>query len=117
MGVGEFLDLIPMVDLAEKCGMHLLQILPINDTSVYGTWWDSYPYSSISIYALHPLYMSLAALREEMPVEIKVEIDTAQSSLQSPNVLYEGANFSLISREAFYDLRMTFVRPSSSDPD
>lgn len=91
VGVGEFLDIIPVVDFAEKCGMHLLQILPINDTSVYGTWWDSYPYSSISTYALHPLYLSLSALREEMPVEIKVEIDTAQSSLQSPSVLYEGS--------------------------
>jgi 4-alpha-glucanotransferase len=22
----------------------LLQMLPVNDTSIHGTWWDSYPY-------------------------------------------------------------------------
>lgn len=25
-------------------------------------WWDSYPYSTISVFALHPIYLSLSAL-------------------------------------------------------
>ena len=29
--------------------MRLIQLLPVNDTSVYQMWWDSYPYSSISV--------------------------------------------------------------------
>lgn len=29
----------------------MIQLLPINDTSVYNMWWDSYPYSSISVSA------------------------------------------------------------------
>jgi 4-alpha-glucanotransferase len=39
-----------------------LKVLPVNDTSVYGMWWDSYPYNSISVFALHPMYLSLSAI-------------------------------------------------------
>ena len=34
-------------------------MLPVNDTQVYGMWWDSYPYKAISVFALHPMYLSL----------------------------------------------------------
>ena len=27
----------------------MIQLLPVNDTSVYDMWWDSYPYSSVSV--------------------------------------------------------------------
>jgi 4-alpha-glucanotransferase len=58
-GVGEFLDLIPLVDWAKKTGMKLIQILPVNDTMATQTWLDSYPYASISAFALHPIYLNL----------------------------------------------------------
>lgn len=45
LGVGEFPDLKLLVDLAVASGFHLVQLLPINDTSVHKMWWDSYPYS------------------------------------------------------------------------
>lgn len=44
VGVGEFLDLKLLVDWAVASGFHLVQLLPINDTSVHRMWWDSYPY-------------------------------------------------------------------------
>ena len=44
VGVGEFLDIKLLVDFSIKCGLHLIQLLPVNDTSVNGMWWDSYPY-------------------------------------------------------------------------
>lgn len=44
IGVGEYLDLKLLVDLSVKSGFHLIQLLPVNDTSVNGMWWDSYPY-------------------------------------------------------------------------
>lgn len=44
LGVGEFPDLKLLVDWAVESGFHLVQLLPINDTSVHGMWWDSYPY-------------------------------------------------------------------------
>ncbi len=58
-GVGEFADLKAMGDWAASCGMKMIQILPINDTTSSRTWTDSYPYSAISVYALHPIYLRL----------------------------------------------------------
>lgn len=59
-GVGEFSDLKMMVDWAQATGMKMIQLLPINDTTITRTWTDSYPYNAISIYALHPVYLGLA---------------------------------------------------------
>lgn len=62
LGVGEFLDIKLLVDWALKTGMKLIQILPINDTVAFHTWLDSYPYSAISVFALHPIYLNLNAI-------------------------------------------------------
>lgn len=59
-GVGDFLDLMPMVDWCALTGQKVLQLLPVNDTTMTGTWTDSYPYNANSTFALHPLYLNLA---------------------------------------------------------
>ena len=61
-GVGDFGDLKKMVDWCDKTNQRVLQVLPINDTNMTGSWQDSYPYNSISIYALHPQYCDLRQL-------------------------------------------------------
>lgn len=61
-GVGDFGDLKEMIGWASSVGMHVVQILPINDTTMTGSWFDSYPYNAISIYAFHPIYADLHAL-------------------------------------------------------
>nr|GMC86043.1 4-alpha-glucanotransferase DPE2 [Ipomoea batatas] len=81
VGVGEFLDLKLLVDWAVESGFHLVQLLPINDTSVHGMWWDSYPYSSLSVFALHPMYLRVDALSEDIPEDIKQEITQARVQL------------------------------------
>eukprot|EP00792_Barthelona_sp_PAP020_P008355 TRINITY_DN3214_c0_g1_i1.p1 TRINITY_DN3214_c0_g1~~TRINITY_DN3214_c0_g1_i1.p1 ORF type:complete len:970 (+),score=291.11 TRINITY_DN3214_c0_g1_i1:337-2910(+) len=58
-GVGEFLDLIPFLDYLRKLGGRICQILPITDTRVFNMWWDSYPYSPLSAFALHPMYLRI----------------------------------------------------------
>ncbi len=58
-GIGDFGDLYSFVEWAAGCGMRAVQILPINDTTTNGIWTDSYPYSAISVFALHPLYLDL----------------------------------------------------------
>lgn len=61
-GVGDLGDLYTMVDWIKKTQQRIIQVLPMNDTTVSHTWRDSYPYSAISIYALHPMYICLSWL-------------------------------------------------------
>jgi 4-alpha-glucanotransferase len=61
-GVGEFTDLHGLIDWADKIGLKMVQILPVNDTNATGRWTDSYPYGAISVFALHPQYLSLEAI-------------------------------------------------------
>ena len=67
-GVGDFGDLKMMIEWCDKTKQRVLQVLPINDTNMTKTWQDSYPYNSISIYALHPQYTDfrqLPAIKDE----------------------------------------------------
>lgn len=61
-GVGDLGDLHMLVDWVKKTNQHIIQVLPMNDTRTTGTWMDSYPYSAISTYALHPMYISISLL-------------------------------------------------------
>ena len=58
-GVGEFRDLRLVVDWAAATGQSIIQILPINDTTMTHTWQDSYPYNANSTFALHPMFLHL----------------------------------------------------------
>ncbi|MDR2860709.1 MAG: 4-alpha-glucanotransferase [Elusimicrobiota bacterium] len=64
-GVGDFGDIKMLVDWAVKCGIKAIQILPINDTTSGGTWMDASPYTGISVFALHPIYIDL----NQLPLE------------------------------------------------
>ena len=61
-GVGDFGDLKKIIDWCDKTKQRILQVLPITDTNMTHTWQDSYPYNSISIYALHPQYTDFRQL-------------------------------------------------------
>ena len=61
-GVGEFYDLKKMIDWAAKTGQSIIQILPINDTTMTHFWQDSYPYNANSTFALHPQFINLPAI-------------------------------------------------------
>jgi len=58
-GVGEFLDLKKFADWAAKTGQKMIQTLPINDTTLYHTNRDSYPYNAVSVFALNPIYINI----------------------------------------------------------
>ena len=85
LGCGDFRDLRSLVEFTHKCRGNVVQILPVNDTCVHGTWRDSYPYSSRSVYALHPLYLVPDELLVGMslPQEIRDEADELRRSLNS----------------------------------
>lgn len=65
-GVGDFGDLKLMIDWIAETGQSILQLLPVNDTTLTHTWTDSYPYSCVSIYALHPMYCDLHKLNADI---------------------------------------------------
>jgi len=58
-GVGDFADLRLLVDWARTVGMKIIQVLPVYDTTYSRRWSDSYPYNAVSVFALHPHYVSL----------------------------------------------------------
>ena len=97
-GIGDFIDLIKLADWTASTGQQIIQILPINDTTMTGSWTDSYPYNSISSFALHPIY-----LRPEMMGTLKDDAEMAAFREEAirlnslPTVDYEGA-FKLKSR-------------------
>jgi 4-alpha-glucanotransferase len=59
MGVGEFSDLADFAVLCKKMRVGLIQILPVNDTG-----FESSPYSSLTAFGLHPLYLRIEELEE-----------------------------------------------------
>ena len=89
-GVGDFGDLKMMVDWAARTEQRFIQVLPINDTNMTGTWQDSYPYNCISIYALHPQYTDFRQLPEIKDKETKAHFETLRQELNSlPQIDYE----------------------------
>ena len=92
-GVGDFGDLKMMIDWADKTQQRVIQVLPINDTNMTYTWQDSYPYNSISIYALHPQYTDLRQLPEIKDEERKAHYEQLRQELNAlPQIDYERVN-------------------------
>ena len=92
-GVGDFGDLQKMIDWCAKTRQRVLQVLPINDTNMTYTWQDSYPYNSISIYALHPQYTDFRQLPPLKDKERKAYYEALQKELNAlPQIDYERMN-------------------------
>ena len=69
-GCGDFYDLQRLVDFASASGIKLIQLLPINDTTASYNDTDSYPYSAISSFALHPKHIDVASIAAQYCVNI-----------------------------------------------
>ena len=92
-GVGDFGDLRKMVDWVAHTRQRVLQVLPINDTTTTHTWTDSYPYSCISIFALHPQYADLTALPPLADEETRAKFETLRQELNAlTQIDYERVN-------------------------
>lgn len=61
-GVGDFVDMKLLIDWAQKVGLKLIQVLPLNDTIGTHTDADVLPYAAISAFALNPLFLNLQAM-------------------------------------------------------
>lgn len=92
-GVGDFGDLRQLIDWAVLTHQKIVQILPINDTTMTHTWTDSYPYNSISIYALHPMYADLKQMGILKDKKKMSEFDKRQKELNALSTIdYEAVN-------------------------
>ena len=92
-GVGDFGDLKTMIDLVASTGQKVLQLLPINDTTITHTWTDSYPYSCISVFAIHPMYVDLHALPELKDAKARAAAEKKREQLNSLSQIdYEQVN-------------------------
>ena len=80
-GVGEFNDLLDFIDWAKQVGLKMVQILPINETIASHDWLDSYPYKSISVMALHPIYLKLDKVGQLKDQKLVDEFADLQKSL------------------------------------
>lgn len=89
-GVGEFADLIEFGNWASAANLSVIQVLPINDTTATHTWTDSYPYAAVSVYALHPLYLSIDGLPYELSAPLLEKYGEERAQLNElPSVDYE----------------------------
>lgn len=82
-GVGEFADIKPLADWAKSAKLSVLQILPINDTTANYSWTDSYPYAAISVYALHPQYISIDKLDYKLSDKLAKEYMAKKEELNA----------------------------------
>ncbi len=115
LGVGEFNDLKLMVNWAKEVGLKVVQILPVNDTTATYTKADSYPYSAISAFALHPLYLHLPSVVSKQNTKLLSTLATIQQELNSKTeVPYQAvmeAKWSFIEKIFPSQKKLTFRSP------
>lgn len=92
-GVGDFGDLKRMIDWAVSTQQKVIQILPINDTTMTHAWTDSYPYNSISIYAFHPMYADIKQMGTLKDKSAAAKFNKKQKELNGlPAMDYKAVN-------------------------
>ena len=101
-GVGEFYDLKKMIDWAVITRQSVLQLLPINDTTMTGTWTDSYPYNANSTFALHPQFINLQAAG--------VKLSPAAKKLQKELNSLKQVDYERVNTEKLKMLRAAFKK-------
>lgn len=100
-GIGDFGDLRRFVGWAASVGMKAVQLLPVNDTTSSHTWRDSYPYSSVSVFAFHPIYMDLEALAGSDLADEYAAIAGERRRLEQ---------FGAVDYEAVMAMKLAFIR-------
>ena len=106
-GVGEFTDLKLLIDWASSCGLKLVQLLPVNDTSANHNWMDSYPYAAISAFALHPIYLNLEKCAGRKYARLLKPLRKKQSDLNElPELNYEAVmSIKLLAVKELYEVQ------------
>ena len=105
-GIGEYLDLLPLIKWLPTTGFDLIQLLPINDTGD-----DPSPYMGLSAHALHPIYLSLLSLPEAKTLPDFLSALTPLSRLNlTPSVSYhEVLRLKLQALNIYLDHRLSLI--------
>lgn len=113
-GVGDFGDMTLFIDWAEKVGLKLIQVLPLNDTIGTHTDADVLPYAAISAFALNPLFLNLPAmgkLPSTHPLQKQYKEKQAQLNALELIAFLEVVNFKVsYARELFLTQKDKFLK-------
>ncbi|NPA37577.1 MAG: 4-alpha-glucanotransferase [Chlorobi bacterium] len=82
-GIGDFSDLKLLTDWAVKTRLKLIQILPVNDTTAHFSHLDSYPYNTISVFALNPAYLNIFETGKLKNNKNRIRFEKLQQKLNS----------------------------------
>lgn len=100
-GIGDFGDIKLMAQWLRETGQNILQLLPLNDTTIFGGDEDSYPYNCVSVYALNPIYMDMSVLPPLHSEKARRYYETHRTKLNdAPAVQYSHV----------YALKMKYLR-------
>ncbi|MEG2760688.1 MAG: 4-alpha-glucanotransferase [Mucinivorans sp.] len=111
-GIGDYPALGEFALWAASAGLRVVQILPINDTTSTHTWADSYPYSSISVFALHPLYIRVGMVDQTVDLTVLQKLEKApklnydkvdQEKWRLLREIYARCGAKLLASEAFHE--------------
>jgi 4-alpha-glucanotransferase len=83
-GTGEYPDLAALGQWCAACGLQLIQLLPINDTGS-----NASPYSALSAFALHPLYIRLSDVPGADSYAYEIEVFRTAAEAR-PRLAYGG---------------------------
>ncbi|NGX26285.1 MAG: 4-alpha-glucanotransferase, partial [Chlamydiae bacterium] len=102
-GIGEFYDLLPLIDWCKKVGLDVIQLLPLNDTGD-----DTSPFFALSSTALNPLYLSL----HKLPGAKEKQLEELRRFNQFPRVHYHEVQSHkfLFLRQYFEEMGPTIVK-------
>lgn len=96
-GIGEFLDLLPLIDWCKKVGFDVIQLLPINDTGE-----DPSPYNPLSSCALDPIYLSLFELLKIDIPKLSNRLEILEFKEKSLFVLFE-KDYKILSKTLLFE--------------
>ena len=111
LGVGEFADLPALARWCTSVGLDLIQILPVNDTG-----WQPSPYSALTAFGLHPIYIRITDLPEYTSLQgaIRKEIDEQLTRVRESHESDQRIRYGELN-DAKYDLLRRIYEANAPD--
>ena len=82
-GCGDFAALEAFAPIAERMGVRIIQLLPLEDTTLYGDSRDSYPYRPLASTVLNPIYIAVDQLPPLADQQLEEELRAEAQQLSA----------------------------------